>query len=533
MIKVVNEQQIRAIEAEADEKGLSYDELMQKAGRAVADRVIAAFGSRSRPQVTILVGPGNNGGDGLVTGLFIGKDRPDAVVRFYLLKQRPDDLYFQAAQQGGLLIAFESNDGDKRLLRNMIASSDVVVDALFGIGVHLPLRDEAQKVLRATRQALNERRNAQPEEYTLDLSDLKGTQKAPPIVVIAVDLPSGVDANTGKTDKLTLVADETVTFIAAKHGHFLGDATEVVGNLVIANLSVQEKNKALAAINDTVIDADSIRDLLPQRSLNSNKGTYGKALVVAGSSQYLGAPLLSAQAAYRVGAGLVTVAAPQTVVNAIAPQIPEVTWLPMNPDSQTETVLSRSGTSNALLIGPGLSTDANVQIRLLSIFSHQSSLPPLVIDADALNILAQQEEWWSLLPPNSILTPHPGEMSRLTGIETAALQADRFNIARDCAKRWNQIVVLKGAHTLIANPEGEVAVSPFKTDALAKAGTGDVLAGMIVGFLAQGVKPFDAAKIAVYVHGAAGIAAAHEHGNRAVLAHEVSNHVGKVLQALR
>ena len=532
MIKVVTETQIRAIEAEADANGVSYDEMMQKAGRAVADRVILAFGARPRPQVTILVGSGNNGGDGLVTGLFIAKDRPDAVVRYYLLKERPDDLYLQAAIESGLLIAYESNDGDKRLLRNMIASSDVVVDALFGIGVHLPLRDEAQKVLRFTRQALNERHNAQPDDYTLDLSNLTGLEKAPPIIVIAIDLPSGVEANTGKTDKITLKADETVTFIAAKQGQFLGEAIEVIGHLVFANLGLPEKNKTLAAISDSVLDADTIRDLLPARSLNSNKGSYGKALIVAGSPNYIGAPMLSAQAAYRVGAGLVTVAAPQSVVYAIAPQIPEVTWLPLASKNQTENIMASMTSSSALLIGPGLSTDANVQIRLLSILSNQTNLPRCVIDADALNILSQQNEWWTLLPEHSILTPHPGEMSRLTGVKTAQLQADRFTIARDYAQKWKHIVVLKGAHTLIATPDGDIAVSPFKADALAKAGTGDVLSGMIVGFLAQGVKPANAAKLAVYIHGAAGLAAAKTHGNRAVLAHEVSNHIGGVLQQL-
>jgi NAD(P)H-hydrate epimerase len=259
------------------------------------------------------------------------------------------------------------------------------------------------------------------------------------------------------------------------------------------------------------------------RPLNSHKGTYGKALIVGGSANYRGAVALAAQAAYRVGTGLVTVSAHESVINAIAGHILEATWLPRDANFPVSAADHES-----LLIGPGWGR-AEANRPLLDHLLVQP--PPLILDADALNLLSEAPDWWQKLPSNTILTPHPGEMARLSGLSTADIQANRQAIALQKAAEWSVILLLKGAHTIIATPDGRTAVLPFKTDALAKAGTGDVLAGVILGLLAQGINPFDAASVAGYLHGLAGELAAQIAGtSRSVAASDV---VGQIASALK
>jgi ADP-dependent NAD(P)H-hydrate dehydratase / NAD(P)H-hydrate epimerase len=259
---------------------------------------------------------------------------------------------------------------------------------------------------------------------------------------------------------------------------------------------------------------------------------------VGGSVNYTGAPTLAAEASYRIGAGLVTVAAPASILPVIGAHLLEATYVVLPHDlgviasAGAKIVRDEAAKYDALLVGPGIGREKTTGEMLGALLdptgskkdgarrpigfggsksdtpeskaAQQSELPPLVIDADGLYHLSQRETWWTLLPPNTILTPHPGEMSQLTGMETATIQKDRWTIAATKAAEWNVILVLKGAHTLIAEPGGRVVVLPFKTAALATAGTGDVLAGMIVGLLAQGLQPFDAAVAAGYIHGLAG-----------------------------
>jgi NAD(P)H-hydrate epimerase len=294
--------------------------------------------------------------------------------------------------------------------------------------------------------------------------------------------------------------------------------------------------------------------LLPERPQNSHKGTYGRAVVAAGSINYTGAAALAGAAAYRAGAGLVTMAVPQAIYPILAAQLAEATWLllphelgVLNP-AAAEVFHNEVGDFNALLLGPGMGREKATAGFLRSLLRAEqqpkrgsigfvaraseqgrdvrSSLPSrLVIDADGLNLLSDIEGWHDLLPAETVVTPHPGEMARLTGLETSQINADRIGIARVKASEWGVVVVLKGAFTVIAEPGGRVVLSPFATDALATAGTGDVLAGCIVGLMAQGLRAFDAAVAATYMHGLAGKLAGQEAGTRSVVA-------GDVLRAL-
>lgn len=249
-----------------------------------------------------------------------------------------------------------------------------------------------------------------------------------------------------------------------------------------------------------------IHSLLPKRPIDANKGTFGKVLVFAGSENFPGAAYLSCAACYRVGAGLVTLVTDQTVKIIVSRQLPEAIFL------RRSEVTGKIKNYDVLLIGPGLEQSSQI-MEFMQIKT--------VIDGDGLNILSKQDEWWERLNTEVVLTPHPGEMSRLTGLSVDDIQSDRINITRDFAKKWHQVVILKGANTVIASPTGEMTTSPFANPILATAGTGDVLSGVIAGLVAQGLNLFDAACTGVYIHGKAGEILSGKIGNAGALASDL------------
>ncbi|NDJ60814.1 MAG: bifunctional ADP-dependent NAD(P)H-hydrate dehydratase/NAD(P)H-hydrate epimerase [Chloroflexi bacterium] len=560
MIKIVSTEEMRAIEAAADAGGLTYAELFQRAGRAIADRVIqliAALPDPADARVTILVGPGNNGGDGLVTARMLAAET-NALIRLYLLKPRAeDDELFAPVRAAGLFVANADDDQRYRVLINMVASAQIVVDALFGIGIELPLRDDASKLMRSVHQAIHESA-VSDDERPINPADPTMKQAASRPYVIAADCPSGIDSDSGALDKNAMMADETITFIAPKRGLLSFPGAGYVGQLTVAPLGVPPSIDGLQNAKHSLIDAEAARDLLPDRPADGHKGTFGTALIIGGSVNYTGAPGLAAIAAYRSGAGLVTVGTPGPVIDALAAHSLETTWLPLAHDmgalssAAAPLLLREAADTDALLLGPGWGREKTTRDLLSALLESRqtvtkppqkrgigfataatanestdggassAALPPLVIDADGLNLLGEITDWAARLPEQTILTPHPGEMARLAGVETAAIQAERWRYAAEKAAEWRVILVLKGAHTLIADPDGEIAVLPFKTSALATAGTGDVLAGVITGLVAQGLKPYAAAIAGGYLHGLAGAIAARRLGSdRSVIASDV------------
>ena len=254
------------------------------------------------------------------------------------------------------------------------------------------------------------------------------------------------------------------------------------------------------------ITADWARSVLPKRPADANKGTFGRVMVVAGSINYIGAAYLACSGAMRVGAGLVTLATPASLVPIMASKLTETIYLPL-PESSPGAKAIRDVLSSydVLLIGCGLGRQPAMASLVKSLLLEETkSLPPAVIDADALNALAGMPGWWRKLTDNAILTPHPGEMSRLAGVSVGDVQADRTGMATEMARGWHKTVVLKGANTVIASPDGRAMTSPFANPGLASAGTGDVLSGIIAGLLAQGLSLENAAACGVYLHGEAG-----------------------------
>jgi ADP-dependent NAD(P)H-hydrate dehydratase / NAD(P)H-hydrate epimerase len=526
--KIVTVEEMVAIEKEADANGHSYAAMMQHAGTAAADFVLAIAEWRDLElNICVLVGPGNNGGDGLVMATRLIETHADASVSAYLFKPRQDEVA-QAAVEAGVYLIQSADDEAFTELRNEITHCDILVDALFGTGLRLPLRDNVKVLLQTVAATIRAQRQ---KAHTFDLLTMPERTHERPLIV-ALDCPSGLDCNTGDIDDDALKANYTITFAAAKYGHFNFPGAAYVGELAIGDIGLPESS----SIHDITTEIATAIGRLPARLPNSHKGTYGKAMIVAGSPNYIGAAYLCAMGAYRSGAGLVTVATSPEIIHPLAAQTPEATWLYISPEITQVSALKEGlqQNYNALLMGPGWGQHEQKKAFLLGVLeSHsETALPPLVLDADALNMLATVENWHEYLPPNTIITPHPGEFGRLSGLSTNDVQSNRVQVAKDNAAKWNCIVVLKGAHTVIAAPDGHAWISPISTDALAVAGTGDVLAGMIVGLLAQGRSTEDAAVAAVWLHGQAGRLAGTLQ-TRSTTATEVLNWIDNVFIQLR
>ncbi len=541
MKKIVTVEQMRAVEKEADASGLSFDQMMENAGRAIAEQVLARFTDTTGLRVAILVGPGNNGGDGLVAGHYLSEG--GAQVGAYIFGERgEDDKNLARLRTKGGLIAEASQDQRWRVLTNLVKSADILVDALLGTGTSLPLRGEIKKGLRSLTAALQK----------------LGTRP----YVVAVDCPSGIDCDSGDAAEETLPADLTVTLAAAKIGLLRFPGADFVGELVIADIGIPEDQEPLGAVQLEIPTPDVLREWLPPRPRSSHKGTFGRIIVNAGSVNYPGAAALAGRAAYRVGAGLVTMAVPASIQRLIVGILPEATWLLLPhemgvvAEDAREIIAEEFENTEALLVGPGFAREETTKAYLEALFGDggharrhpigfvteetteemwdSKPLPACIIDADALNLLSELEQWPKRLPKWSILTPHPGEMARLTGEGIGEIQADRVGVATRFAAEWGQVVVLKGAFTVVASPEGRAAMIPFATAALARAGTGDVLAGAIAGLRAQGVAPFEAAVLGAYLHGRAGEIAAEYAGTSAgVLAGDVEGALAEAIAEIR
>ncbi len=543
-MKLVTVAAMRAIEQEADASGLTYARMMENAGHNLAHEVMELFRvaeTEEDLQVLGLVGPGNNGGDTLVALARLAEKGWKA--RAYLVRRKAekDPLVASLEKTGGEVYLAEKDDGFQQL-QSFIETADVLLDGVLGTGFKLPLKEEIGRVLAAA-------------------GAIVSAAEWPPLVV-AVDCPSGVDCESGQAAPQVIPANVTVTMAAVKTGLLKRPACDLTGELRLVGIGPLDDLPSWQAVRDEVADPARVAALLPERPSDAHKGTFGTALIVAGSVNYTGAALLAGRAAYRCGAGLVTLAVPAPLHAALAGQFPEATWLLLPYEdgaiaSPAAQVLARNlERATAILLGPGFGLGESTRgflLHLLRGAAGRSSaerigfvraagdrseaepllLPPLVVDADGLKLLAQIETWPALLPPLTVLTPHPGEMSVLTGLLVETIQADRLETARRYAAEWGHVIVLKGAFTVIAAPDGRTTTIPIACPALARAGTGDVLAGLIVGLRAQGMDAYDAAVAGAWIHARAGLLALDLLGNSAsVLAGDVLEAVPDALNEI-
>lgn len=509
-LKICTVAEMRAWEQAAGDRGVGVPALMERAGAGVAAAVLRD--PRCFDPVLVLAGPGNNGGDALIAAQRLHERGRQVRVILWRREQGA------APQPPAGVATSRVDDAGPDELRGWLAEAGTIVDGLLGTGRSRP----AAGVLKEVLTLLTERRAA----------------PAPPRVV-AVDVPSGIDADTGAADALAVRADRTVALGCAKAGALIYPAAAHVGELTVAAIGLPAD---AAPASGELVTRELVARLLPPREPDSNKGTYGKALVVGGSERYTGAPSLVAWSAGRVGAGLVTVAMPRCVHPILAAKLTEAIFAPQ-PDH--EGALARAAVDalaglcrgqTAVAIGPGLSQHAEAPdaVRaLLAALRADRGQAGIVIDADGLNALAGHDRWWGAVPENCVLTPHPGEMGRLRGSDAKVVQADRVGTARAAAAEWRQVVVLKGANTIVARPDGRWWLMQAANPALATAGTGDVLCGAISGLLAQGMEAWAAAVCGVWAHAEAGAAVAQQYGAAGVLAGDLLPELPRALQRAR
>ena len=356
---------------------------------------------------------------------------------------------------------------------------------------------------------------------------------------LALDVPTGIDADTGEADANTLEADATVTFGHPKHGHFRFPAAGRTGRLIVADIGTPEE--LAADIAEEVVTTAWAQSHLPRRPLDAHKGSFGRVLALAGSRSYVGAAQLACLGAARSGAGYITLAVTPAVQSLVAARLTESTFLLLPEDGDGVSDPEAAGVlrevmpaCDALLVGCGLGQQETTRRLLDRLLLSPEPLPlPTVIDADALNFLASADGWWERLQADAVLTPHPGEMARLMSCSIGDIEADRIGTARRAAAAWGVTTLLKGAFTVAAAPDGSVRVLPFANPALATAGTGDVLAGCISGLLAQGLGTFDAATLGAFLHAAAGELAAEAVGEAGVVAGDLPPLLPRAIRGLR
>jgi len=530
-MRLVSVQEMKSLEESANSRGLSYDQMMESAGFGVAREVDRRYRNLITGYPIVgLVGSGNNGGDTLIALKHLALMGWD-VIGLLFHREDGDPLVQE-------LVKAEIPTGPFNIqtLDQSIASDMIILDGLLGTGTKLPLKPDLLKPLAHLKQILN-------------LKPLNA-------MIVAVDTPSGIDCDTGEVASSTLPANLTICMAAVKQGMLATGAIGYCGEIVTIPIGINSVLPEWEKDFPVLLDASIIHNLLPRRLRTGHKGTFGSGLVVGGSANYSGAPYLAGKAAAKIGTGLVQMAVPSFLHPILAGSFPEATWLLL---PEEEGVLSSSGVEilrrqfdnlDGMLIGPGLGLEPTTGRLIQSLLQPETKksekigflagdmkskkdnvlLPPLVFDADGLKLLSKIPNWHDLLPEGTILTPHPGEMSILTGLEIANIQSNREEIATQYAKEWNCVVVLKGAGTVIADPSGRMYRLPLATSALAHAGSGDVLAGLILGLRVQGIPPFDSACAAVWIHGMAALSTAAEKGHpAAVLAGDIIENVGPIL----
>ena len=464
-MKIVTSDEMRDLERRSEEAGVETDALMEQAGLAVARVAWREAGSPAGAGVLVLVGPGNNGADGLVAARHL--QDWGAEVTAYLCASRPqEDPKLLLATAAGVTAVDGGSDRDATGLQALLKETRLVIDAVLGAGRTRPIEPPLTHILAAVREQRSRR------------GDLK---------LLALDLPTGLNADNGDVDPAALYSDVTVTLGCPKTGLLRLPGAETVGRLILADIGIPQHLTEESDLQ--LLTATTVRRLLPSRPLGAHKGSFGRVLVVAGSRNYVGAAYLASMGAARAGAGYVTLATPASVQPMVAAKLTEATYIPLpesspgevSPDEATGLLRQSAGDYDVLLLGCGLGQHSSTRRLVETLLLDAPLAMPLVLDADGLNILAAVPRWWERLGAEAVVTPHPGEMARLLDSSIAEVEADR-----------------------IASPQGQVRVSPFANPALATAGTGDVLAGVIAGLVAQGCSTFDAASVGVYLHGAAG-----------------------------
>jgi len=496
-----------------EECGIPGIVLMENAGLKVVESIEEFFNyDIAGKRIMIFVGKGNNGGDGLVAARHLHNKK--ARVKIYLSAD-PGLFAGDAAVNMSIIskmhIPVYQLDNEASITRMNVAmkKADLLVDALFGTGFKGVPKGRVGNIIR----------------------DINRSE----VPVIAVDIPSGLEADTGKVRGQGIKADITVTFGLPKIGLLIEPGATMTGTLKIVDISIPTNIIDRMGLKIEMPTRSWCKQQLPERISTSHKGTFGHVVVIGGSNGMSGAPVLAGKAALKFGAGLVTIAVPRSLQQVVAAQVPEALTKGL-PEAGNSTfsqealseLLSITGKASAVVIGPGLSTEETVKSLFISLMSKMRK--PTVVDADGLNILANIST--VEVPRKLVITPHPGEMGRLLGISTAQVQSDRLQAVIQAAKKYKAVTVLKGTRSLTATPEECLYINTTGNPGMATAGTGDVLAGMIGSLLAQGLSADCSAAVATFIHGWAADAALEDSSIMGLTAGDVLGGISKVLQSI-
>lgn len=497
-MKLVTSDQMRTLEKIAiNEYGIPSIILMENAATGFCKELKRHIDLKNK-KIAVICGKGNNGGDGFAIARHLENDGFSVccITSFDVNDAKnllTEDAYtnFATAQKMGILISDNAED---------IKGYDVYIDALLGTGIKGCPREAETKLI----EQINKTH----------------------AFVASVDIPSGAAASSGEVSGACVRADITITFCLAKIGHFLYPAKEYTGKLSVVPISVPKKIIDDFESNTQTL-SDDIFAFLPKRKNNSHKGTFGKVLAVCGSEGMSGAAMLSVSSVLKSGAGMVTAATYEDVIKNIVINTPEAMTLSLEGERYEKNLLAALEKNDVLLLGCGISRREKAKeiTGLLATISQK----PMIIDADGINNLSVNINILNKKKAPLILTPHTVEFSRMTGISPEEIEKNRLSLAKDFAKKYDVILVLKGADTIIAAPSGKVWISTIANSGLATAGSGDVLSGIIAGFLAQGAVPHIAAICGVYTHSLAGKYARDELGERSMSATDIVSNISKVL----
>jgi len=511
IVKVVTAQEMQALDRKAiEECGIPSLQLMERAGEGVVYALEQAHGPLRGKTVSIVVGKGNNGGDGLVVGRLLMKR--GAIVRVHLLTD-PTRLTGDALTNftryrdlGGTFVA-PPPSSPAHILQSL-EESELVVDAIFGTGLGKPIEGMFAEIIASMNQS-----------------------RRP---IVAIDVPSGLSGDSGAVLGSAIRATQTVTLALPKRGLFLDQGITHTGEIVITDIGIPAACVDDAVVATQLITGSYVTAHLPSRPRDAHKGTFGHVGIIAGSVGKTGAAVLASQAALRTGAGLVSLAIPETLNDILESMLIEVMTVPI-PDISIRAFGSPSVTAllefanrkTAVAIGPGIGTH-NETIDVVMELIPQLTMP-CVIDADGLNAVATNLAVLNVAKAPIILTPHPGEMARLLGCSNADVSHDRLGSATELSRKTGAIVILKGARTLVASPDGSVDICPTGNPGMATGGTGDVLTGIITGLLGQGLSARAAAAVGVYLHGLTGDIVAMAQGSYGMIAGDL---VASIPQAM-
>ncbi|MBQ5545666.1 MAG: NAD(P)H-hydrate dehydratase [Clostridia bacterium] len=487
---ILNNAQTKKLEDMAVEQGgIEHIKLMENAGTA-AFRFINERLSVNNKSVAVVCGRGNNGGDGFA----VARKMLDggAKVRIMLALGQPttEDAYRLLAESeraGIKTISYVENDGDRQDFAKTIEAADIIVDAIFGVGFHGTVSEGLKNVIDM-------------------INNARGT-------VVSIDVPSGVDSDSGEVAGPCVRADYTVTFTTMKPGHVIYPAVDYCGHVHVALIGIDERMVQEQEHHITTIDYQRVRSSFPLRSNNTHKGTFGRLLCICGSVGMAGSATFAGKAAVMSGVGMVEMAVPRDIYPIVAGNLVDPIYVLLRSTSEgtissesLPLILEKMKAATAVMIGSGMGRGDDVRTVVEQVIRHCEV--PLIIDADGLNAIKDDLGVLSEAKAPIVMTPHPGEMARLVGKTNDEVQSQRLEVASSFAMTFGVYLVLKGANTVCATPDGRVMINLTGNPGMSKAGSGDVLSGLIGSLLAQGMAPEVAAAAAVHIHGMAGDKAA-------------------------